>query len=199
MDVARRPELIDIAKADRAVSIAVGAANLGVEGFCRTHQQAVSARAVALAAGTSHAQITPFVDVAPITMFCADLDLARAWVHETLGDLAVDSTRNAGLRETARVFLHTGGSYTATAEQLFLHRNPAQYRVRQAEEVRGRPMRERRLDVEVALVACRWLKGAGPGRGVCGHCRGARDGDSLQRPRPIRTCLRCGARGGRGG
>ena len=93
-------------------------------------------------------------------MLCADLDAARAWVRETLGDLAIDTTRNAGLRETARVFLETGGSYTATAEQLFLHRNTAQYRVRQAEEVRGRPLRERRLDAELALIACHWLKGA---------------------------------------
>ena len=58
------------------------------------------------------------------------------------------------------MFLESGQSYTATADQLFLHRNTAQYRVRQAEEVRGRPLRERRLDVEVALAACHWLKGA---------------------------------------
>ena len=95
-------------------------------------------------------------------MLCADLDAARAWVHETLGELATDTTRNEGLRETARVFLETGGSYTATAEQLFLHRNTAQYRVRQAEEVRGRPLRDRRLDAELALVACHWLKHACP-------------------------------------
>jgi hypothetical protein len=81
-------------------------------------------------------------------------------VHETLGDLAIDSTRNEGLRDTARVFLQTGGSYTATAERLFLHRNTAQYRVRRAEEVRGRPLRDGRLDVELALLACHWLKGA---------------------------------------
>lgn len=104
--------------------------------------------------------MTPFVDVVPIAMFCSDLESARAWIHETLGELAVDSGRNDGLRDTARVLLQTGGSYTATAEQLFLHRNTAQYRVRKAEEVRGRPLREGRLDVELALLACRWLKGA---------------------------------------
>ena len=160
VDVARQPQLVEVAKADGQVSVAVGAPGLGVEGFCRTHQQAISARAVAQAAGVDHAQITPFFEVAPIAMLCTDLDGARAWVRETLGYLAVDSTRNAGLRETARVFLETGGSYTATAEQLILHRNTAQYRVRQAEEVRGRSLRERRLDVELALLACHWLKGA---------------------------------------
>jgi sugar diacid utilization regulator len=160
VDVARTPELVEVAKAEETVSVAVGEPSRNVEGFCRTHQQAVGAQSVALAAGIDHVQITPFVEVAPIAMLCADLDSARAWVRETLGDLALDTTRNAGLRETARVFLETGGSYTATAEQLFLHRNTAQYRVRQAEEVRGRTLRHRRLEAELALVACHWLKGA---------------------------------------
>ena len=93
-------------------------------------------------------------------MLCTDLDSARAWIHETLGELAVDSSRNEGLRETARVFLQTGSSYTATAEQMFLHRNTAQYRIRKAEEVRGRPLRDGRLDVELALLACHWMKAA---------------------------------------
>lgn len=147
-------------KMEPLLSLAVGQPSLGMEGFRRTHQQAVSARSVALAAGDQHAALTPFVDVAPIAMLSADLESARAWVHETLGDLAVDSSRNEGLRETARVFLQTGGSYTATAEQLFLHRNTAQYRVRKAEEIRGRPLRDGRLDVELALLACQWIRGA---------------------------------------
>ena len=160
VDLARAPELHEAAKADDSISVAVGEPGRGVEGFRRTHGQAVSAYAVAAAAGAEHAPITPFAEVAPIAMFCADLESARVWVHEALGDLSLDTTRNSGLRDTARVFLETGGSYTATAEQLFLHRNTAQYRVKQAEEVRGRPLRERRLDAELALAACHWLKGA---------------------------------------
>jgi DNA-binding PucR family transcriptional regulator len=90
-------------------------------------------------------------------MMCADIDSSRAWIAETLGALAVASERNDGLRETTRVFLHTGGSFIATADQLYLHRNTVQYRVRQAEELRGRPFGEGRLDVELALMACHWL------------------------------------------
>lgn len=48
-------------------------------------------------------------------------------------------------------------AYTATAELLFLHRNTAQYRVRRAEEVRGRPLEDGRLELELALLACHWL------------------------------------------
>jgi DNA-binding PucR family transcriptional regulator len=58
------------------------------------------------------------------------------------------------------VFLQTGGSFTTTADQLFLHCNTAQYRIQKAEELRGRPLREGRLDVELALLACHWLGGA---------------------------------------
>ena len=73
----------------------------------------------------------------------------------TLGALAVDDEPRARLRETARVFLSTGGSFTATAEQLTLHRNTVHYRISRAEEIRGRPLHESRLDVELALSACR--------------------------------------------
>ncbi len=158
--LAKTKELDAATKGEPTVSLAVGEPARGIDGFRRSHDQAVSARGVALAAGDQRSPVTPFVDVAPITMLCADLDSARAWIHETLGELAVDSSRNEGLRETARVFLQTGGSYTATAEQLFLHRNTAQYRVRKAEEVRGRPLRDGRLDVELALLACHWMKAA---------------------------------------
>ncbi|MDT7644868.1 MAG: hypothetical protein QOC75_1868, partial [Pseudonocardiales bacterium] len=38
-----------------------------------------------------------------------------------------------------------------------LHKNTVHYRVRKAEEIRGRPLTDGRLDVEVALVACQQL------------------------------------------
>jgi len=160
LSMAKAKELDAATTSEPTVSLAVGEPARGIDGFRRSHRQAMSARGVALAAGDQRSPITPFVEVAPIAMLCADLDSARAWIHETLGQLAVDTSRNEGLRETARVFLQTGGSYTATAEQMFLHRNTAQYRVRKAEEVRGRPLRDGRLDVELALLACHWMKAA---------------------------------------
>ncbi|MDN5930280.1 MAG: helix-turn-helix domain-containing protein [Pseudonocardia sp.] len=41
--------------------------------------------------------------------------------------------------------------------RLHLHKNTIQYRIRRAEEARGRPLQDDRLDVEVALLACRLL------------------------------------------
>jgi hypothetical protein len=153
------PESV-IGQPEAMVSVALGEPASGVEGFRRTHRQALSAQSVALAARPTRIRVTHFVDVAPVAMMCNDIESAREWVGETLGPLAIDSERHERLRETARIFLVTGGSYMATADQLFLHRNTAQYRVQKAEELRGRPLREGRLDVELALLACHWLGSA---------------------------------------
>ena len=75
----------------------------------------------------------------------------------TLGSLAADDEHHARLRDTLLVFLQNGGSYKATAEQLILHKNTVQYRVRKAEESLGRPVGDNRQDVELALRASRWL------------------------------------------
>jgi PucR C-terminal helix-turn-helix domain/GGDEF-like domain len=146
--------------ADPSTRLAAGAPAPGVEGFRQTHHQARLAHELALAAGPAAPRSTAFAQTGPVALLCADLDTTRAWVHGTLGALAIDDEAKARLRETTRVFLSTGGSFTATAEQLMLHKNTVHYRIRKAEEIRGRPLQESRLDVELALSACRWLGAA---------------------------------------
>jgi hypothetical protein len=142
------------------IRFAFGAAAAGVPGFRRTHQQALSAYLVALAAGSSGQLITSFGDVAPLALMSGSIELMRAWVIETLGALADDDDYNARLRDTLRVFLQENGSYKATAERLTLHKNTIQYRVRKAEEGLGRPIAENRLHVELALLGSQWLGAA---------------------------------------
>jgi DNA-binding PucR family transcriptional regulator len=142
------------------IRFALGEPALGVAGFRRTHQQALSAQAVALAAGASGQPVTRFGEVAPLALMSASIELLQAWVAETLGTLAADDEHNARLRETLRVFLQENGSYKATSERLMLHRNTVQYRVRKAEEGLGRPIGEDRLHIELALMASQWLGAA---------------------------------------
>src|SRR6185437_4715060 len=70
------------------IRFAFGAPALGVTGFRRTHPQAVSAQAVALAAGPTGPAVTDFAEVAPLALMSGSLELLRAWVAETLGPLA---------------------------------------------------------------------------------------------------------------
>jgi DNA-binding PucR family transcriptional regulator len=137
--------------------VAFGDAAKGSAGFRLTHQQALAAQSVALAAGTAAPAAVTFSEVAPVAMMLGSAGLLRAWVLGTLAGLAGDDEHHARLRETLLVFLRTGGSYKTTAERLMLHKNTVQYRIRKAEESLGRPLGQNRHDVELALQASRWL------------------------------------------
>ena len=127
------------AGAEPGIRFAFGAPGAGVLGFRRTHQQALAAHAVALAAGPSGPRLTSFTEVAPLALMSCSVELLRTWVHETLGQLADDDGQHARLRDTLGVFLQENGSYKATAERLILHKNSVQYRVRKAEEASAIP------------------------------------------------------------
>jgi DNA-binding PucR family transcriptional regulator len=146
-----------VADGEPGIRFAFGAAAAGVAGFRRTHRQALGAHAVALAAGPSGPRMTSFAEVAPLALMSSSIELLRTWVIETLGSLADDDDHNARLRDTLRVFLREKGSFKATAERLTLHKNTVQYRVRKAEEALGRPIDDKRLQVELALLAAEWL------------------------------------------
>jgi PucR C-terminal helix-turn-helix domain/GGDEF-like domain len=138
---------------DGDIHFAFGDAAKGTTGFRLTHQQAMAAQAVALAAGSPPPRAVAFSEVAPVAMMLGSADLLRAWVLTTLGGLATDDEHHARLRDTLLVFLQTGGSYKTTAERLMLHKNTIQYRIRKAEESLGRPVSENQHDVELALRA----------------------------------------------
>jgi DNA-binding PucR family transcriptional regulator len=147
-----------VADTQPAVCVSFGDPGHGVEGCRRTHEQALRAQAVALAAGPAGPRVTAFADIRPIALMSSDLDATRSWVQETLGGLAIDDEAHARLRETLRVFLSAGGSYTTAAARLALHKNSVRYRVQKAEEMLGRSVRtEERIEVELALLACHWL------------------------------------------
>jgi DNA-binding PucR family transcriptional regulator len=142
---------------DGDIHFAFGDAARGTAGFRLTHAQAIAAQAVVLAAGPPPPRAVAFSEVAPVAMMLGSPELLRAWVLATLAGLAADDEQHARLRDTLLVFLHTGGSYKATAERLTLHKNTVQYRIRRAEESLGRPVGENQHDVELALRASQWL------------------------------------------
>jgi len=141
---------------DGDIHFAFGDAAKGTTGFRLTHQQAIAAQAVALAAGSPPTAVA-FSEVAPVAMMLGSSDLLRAWVLSTLGGLATDDEQHARLRDTLLTFLQMRGSYKATAERLTVHKNTVQYRLRKAEESLGRPVGANQDDVELALRASRWL------------------------------------------
>jgi hypothetical protein len=141
---------------DGSARLAVGEVARGIEGFGQTHRQALRAQDVAVFALPGE-RVTLFADVGPVALMLADVAATRGWVRQVLGSLAGDDDNHGRLRETLRVFLAAGSSYTATADRLSVHKNTVQYRVRKAEEALGRPLHGRESDVELALRVCRSL------------------------------------------
>ncbi|ETW26750.1 PucR family transcriptional regulator [Mycobacterium gastri] len=148
---------IILGDAASGVRAAIGSPAAGPEGFRVTHEQALRAQAVAIASGSTGPIVTTFRETGLTSFLNADVAAARFWVEDVLGRLATDDDASARLRETSRMFLETNGSFTETAARLHLHKNTVLYRVRKAEELRGRALAEDRIGVEVALLACAWL------------------------------------------
>ena len=136
--------------------IAAGEPLRGVDGFRRSHHQALAARTVVSASESRPPAVTVYSDPGLVVaaQFCSDLEQARAWVGDVLGPLASATDSDERMRETLREFLQAGSSFKITADQLHLHVNSVKYRVHRAIERRGKPIVADRLDVEVALLLC---------------------------------------------
>lgn len=155
------------------VGVALGVPEAGEAGFRATHGGALAAHRVALLGATDG--VISFHDptVRAAALLARDLPSTRWLVERSLGGLAEDNPAAARMRETLLAFVEDRESYVATAARLHLHKNTVKYRVDRALDVRGKPLGEERLDLELALVACRWL-----GPAVLGRAASSKNGQA---------------------
>ena len=160
-DIVEEVRRLALSAAD-SPSIAIGTIDAGLDGFRRSHRQAARAHSVAVAGSQPGAIALAATDpgLSAAALLAGDLDAARDWVVEVLGDLAGDDENDARLRETLHVFLCNGDSYKLTAQKLHLHVNTVKYRIMRAHARRGRAVGADRLDVELALLVCHWYGNA---------------------------------------
>jgi DNA-binding PucR family transcriptional regulator len=162
----RQPVTIDVAAlhqvvadADGSVRAALGTSGAAIPGFRSTHLEAVRAHTVATIADSSAQPVTTYNEpgVRAAALLAGDLGSARDLVANALGGLGVDDESVERLRDTLLEFLTEGGSYLSTAERIHVHKNTVKYRVDKAIELRGRPLDDDRFNLELGLLACRWL------------------------------------------
>jgi DNA-binding PucR family transcriptional regulator len=134
--------------------VTVGSSAAGVEGFCASHREALLAGRVArLSRGGT--RCTLFADIALDALATHDVDEAQRFVERELGSLASDDDAARRMSATLRVFLEEGSSYVRAARRLGVHQNTVLYRVHRAEELLGRRIAERELELRVALRLAR--------------------------------------------
>ncbi|MGK2937242.1 MAG: PucR family transcriptional regulator [Solirubrobacteraceae bacterium] len=135
------------------VSVAFGEPAPGLEGFRITHDDALTASRVAmLQGGDASGSTVPFDAVELTALVAGDLHRARRFVLRQLGLLAADDEETGRLRATLRVYLEEQGGRTATAERLGVHPNTVSNRVRASEALIGRSLRDRPVELQVALA-----------------------------------------------
>jgi len=139
--------------------IALGTVGAALSGFRSTHLEALRAHTVATIAGDLADPVTTYATpgVRAASLLTGDLASARALVAHALGGLASDDEASARLRETLLAFLTEGSSFLATSKLIHVHKNTVKYRVDKAVEIRGRTLDDDRFNLELALIACRWL------------------------------------------
>lgn len=132
--------------------VAVGASGYGMEGFARSHREALAAQRVAVRSGGSPG-ITVYEDVQVPCLLTEDLGELRELVARELKGLAGADGVTTRIRDTVRVYYENNGTAAATAAALGLHKNTVRYRLDQAEKLLGRSVDQRRLPTELALIA----------------------------------------------
>jgi DNA-binding PucR family transcriptional regulator len=134
------------------IRVAFGRPARGLEGFRRSHREAVQAARVASLARDLGRQVVGYAQVELVSLLASDLPRAREFVATRLGPLAAASEAAQRLRETLSAFLTAGGRSVRAAKELYVHQNTVVYRVKRAEELLGRRVNDEPLELMCALI-----------------------------------------------
>ncbi len=134
------------------VRVAVGPTLAGLEGFRRSHLDALATQRL-LHRIPSRPPLASYDDVQVVALATHDEDAAEDFVDRVLGELAA---ADAELRETLRTYLAHECNATRTARVLFTHRNTVLGRLARAERLLPAPLEGRLLPVALALEILRW-------------------------------------------
>ena len=134
------------------VRVAFGRPGRGLDGFRRSHREAVQAARVASLAGSGDGAVVDYAQVELVSLLACDLPRAREFVASRLGQLAAPGEPTQRLRETLRVFLAMGGRSARAAKELYVHQNTVAYRIKRAEELLGRRVTEDPVELICALA-----------------------------------------------
>ncbi|MET0418069.1 MAG: helix-turn-helix domain-containing protein [Actinoplanes sp.] len=129
----------------------------GVQGVRAGWRQVRDVQRVRAAWGSAGSPpVLGYPDVSLEILLMSDPQRARTFVRAELGELGGDDEVAARLRETVEAS-HRWGSHVTTAAHLHLHEHTVRNRLQKAAELLGRPLTERRTELQVALRLARLL------------------------------------------
>ncbi|GIE97479.1 PucR family transcriptional regulator [Paractinoplanes rishiriensis] len=142
------------------VEASVSEPHVGVQGVRAGFRQVTDVQQVRAAWGPAGSPgVLGYPDVSLEILLMSDPERARSFVRTELGELGADDEVAARLRETVEAS-HRFGSHVTTAAHLHLHEHTVRNRLQKAAELLGRPLTERRTELQVALRLARLLMAA---------------------------------------
>ncbi len=148
--------LEDVVNQIPAVRVAVGPTARGVEGFRRSHLDAITTQRM-LARLNSTQRVAGFEAVELVALVSQERDRADQFVTRTLGKLA---TASPELRTAVLAFVNEQCNVSRAASRLYTHRNTLLRRLSRAEQLLPRQLGTNSVHVAVALDIVRWSGGS---------------------------------------
>jgi DNA-binding PucR family transcriptional regulator len=144
-------ELMRACRLPAGTFAALGEPAAGVEGFKRTHEEALQAHRVA-SLHPRRRQVTRYRSVEIPSLLTVDVQRAQRFARRELAALATADDTAGRLRATLQVFFEEGANRARTARRLNVHENTIAYRISQAEELLGHAISERPFQLQTALA-----------------------------------------------
>lgn len=137
---------------DSGLVASVGQTGRGPVGFRRAHQTAQAVQRLREQYRGKGRQSVVLVhrDLQVELLVLQNDDDARDFVEQTLGPLAAETETSQRLRRTLQVWFRTG-TFTETAAELRYHEHTVRNRVLKVEELLGHDLRDRSLELQLAL------------------------------------------------
>ncbi len=134
------------------VRMAIGSAARGIEGFRRSHLDAVTTQRM-MSRLNSTQRVAGFEAVELVCLVSQNPDLADQFVKQTLGELAAAAP---AVRAAVLTFVNEQCNASRAAARLYTHRNTLLRRLSRADQLLPRPLEENSVHVAVALDMVRW-------------------------------------------
>jgi DNA-binding PucR family transcriptional regulator len=134
------------------VRVAIGEPGGGLAGLRSSYVEALEAQRIARLAQRPVGTVTRYQAISLRAIATVDIEQTRTFVRRELGRLGETDETTRRLAATVRAFLDENCSRGRTAKRLHVHENTVAYRIRQAEELLGRPVDKRTLELRAALA-----------------------------------------------
>ena len=135
-----------------AVRVALGSTASGVDGFRRSHLDALTTQRLLARLGSTR-QVAAHEEIELVALLTHSPESADRFVTRMMGDLR---TAPPVIIEAVHAFIAEQCNATRAAERLFTHRNTILRRLARADQLLPRPLADNTLEVGAALEILHW-------------------------------------------